>query len=58
MVYRNNRFVELHRCSNVPVEKGKIIVDEFLKKKKEEYFSGAFILRWIFRIRIVFHDKV
>ena len=36
MVYRNNRFVELHRCSNVPVEKGKIIVDEFLKKKKGE----------------------
>lgn len=61
MVYRSDRFVELHRCSNVPVEKGKIIVDAFLKKKKKEmkeYFSGAFILRWIFRTRIVFHDKV
>lgn len=60
MAYRTDRFVELRRCSNVPVGRGKIIFDAFLKKKKKrkKYFSGAFVLRWIFRTRIVFHGKV
>lgn len=38
MAYRTDRFVELHRCSNVPVGRGKIIFDAFLKKKERNTF--------------------